>query len=91
MEAKGQKHPVGTAGVGFRAPTEDDLEAIQAGWDRAVPQDPLGTFARSSRDFVLLSENESRKQSVRSNVSDYNKGTAVVRLGAKKKESNHAE
>ena len=59
MKAKGQKHPVGTAGVGFRAPIEEDIEAIQAGWKRAVPQEyPLGTFERSFRDHILLSEEE---------------------------------
>ena len=59
MGGKDRNHRTGTAGVVFRAPIEDDLEAIQAGWDRAVPQEyPLGTFERSFRDFVLLSEEE---------------------------------
>ena len=59
MEAKDQKHPVGTVGVDFRAPNGDDLEAIQVGWKRALPQEyPLGTFERSFRDHVLLSEVE---------------------------------
>ena len=57
-----QRHPAETTGVGFRAPIEDDLEAIQAGWHRTVPQDPLGTWARPSRDFVLLSEEEGLSQ-----------------------------
>ena len=59
MGGKDRIHRTGTAGVVFRAPIEDDLEAIQAGWDRALPQEyPLGTFERSFRDFVLLSEEE---------------------------------
>ena len=36
---------------------------IQAGWDRAVPREyPLGTYERSLRDFVLLSEDEGLSQ-----------------------------
>jgi len=58
MGKEDQKHRVGTAGIGFRAPIEDDLETIQAGWNRTVPQDPIGNWARSLRDFVLLSEEE---------------------------------
>ena len=59
MGAKNQEHTIGTAGIDFRAPNEDDLEAIQAGWDRAVPQEyPLGSSGRPFRDFVLLSEEE---------------------------------
>jgi len=57
MIGKDQKHRAGTAGVVFRVPSEDDIEVIQAGWKRAVPQEyPLDTFERSSRDHVLLSE-----------------------------------
>ena len=63
MEAKSQNHPVGIAGVAFRTPVEDDLGAIQAGWDRAVPQEyPLGIFERSFKDFVLPSEEEGLSQ-----------------------------
>ena len=52
MGGKDQKHRIGTAGVVFRTPNEDDFEAIQAGWNRAVPQEyPLGTFERSFRDW----------------------------------------
>ena len=58
MREKDQKHRVGTADIDFRTPIEDDLEAIQAGWNRTVPQDPLDNWARSLRDFVLLSEEE---------------------------------
>ncbi|NKB66385.1 MAG: GNAT family N-acetyltransferase [Candidatus Latescibacteria bacterium] len=58
-EIKGQKRLAGTADVVFRPPIEDDLEAIQAGWDRAVPHDPLATnWAQTSRDLVFLSEEE---------------------------------
>ena len=32
------------------------------GWDRAVPQEPLDTFARSFRDFVILSKEEGLSQ-----------------------------
>ena len=57
MGGKDQNHLTGTTGIVFRAPSEDDIEAIQAGWKRAVPQEyPLDTFERSSRDHVLLSE-----------------------------------
>ncbi|NKB66118.1 MAG: GNAT family N-acetyltransferase [Candidatus Latescibacteria bacterium] len=59
MEAEDQGHPIGTASIGFRAPNEDDLVAIQAGWGRAVPQEyPLGSSGWPFRDFVLLSEKE---------------------------------
>ena len=59
MQAKGQKHPAGTGGVSFRTSIVDDLEAIQTGWDRALPQEyPLGCGEWPLRDLVLPSGEE---------------------------------
>ncbi|MYC13403.1 MAG: GNAT family N-acetyltransferase [Gemmatimonadetes bacterium] len=56
MELSKQKHPVMPVGVNFRTPVSDDLEAIQAGWKKAVPFAPLESWLESFRDFVLPSK-----------------------------------
>jgi GNAT superfamily N-acetyltransferase len=48
--------------LGFRAPNADDLEAIQQGWETAVPHDPLVTFAISLNGLVLPSKKEGFSQ-----------------------------
>ena len=52
MEANKQKHPAERIGVNFRTPVFDDLEAIQAGWNKAVPFVPLESWLEPFKDFV---------------------------------------